>query len=70
MLRRRRGDAGGGVTAGARPGPRGRRRRPPGVGAAAPGAGAGSVAWSRPSHNSLYGTLTPPRPPPAPDLDQ
>ena len=39
-------------------------RRPPGVGAAAPGDGGGSVVLFSPSHNSLYGTLTPPRPPP------
>ena len=48
MLRRRRGEAGGGVTAGARFwSARATGSGPASVGAAAPGAGAGSVAVSR-----------------------
>ena len=60
VLRRRRGSAGGGVTAGARPGPRGRRTPAAPCGRSGPrGRTSGSFAGSLPSHNSLYGTRAP-----------
>ena len=64
MLRRRRGYAGG---AASRPGPvlvrAGDGRRPPGVGAAAPGDGGGSVAGSRRPITPFMHYPPPPRPP-------
>ena len=62
--------AGGGVTGGGRPGPRGRRAPAAWCARGGPRCRRGVRRRVSPSHNPLYALPTPHRLPPAPDLDQ